>query len=82
MESNSDDYQTPEKIRDYALSRFNSLAPAKYDRGQQEHGGLITDRPMLQSLEEEIIDAFFYIQALRLKLNAREETNQEEGGKL
>ena len=60
----------PNEIRDIALVRFQNLAKEKYDKGQLEHGGIITDRCLVDELEKEIIDAWFYVQALRLKLEA------------
>lgn len=59
---------TSAQIRDQALERFNKLARKKYDAGQKEHGGLLTDRFLVDELEKEIIDAWFYVQAMRLKI--------------
>lgn len=59
---------TPESIRDYALERFQILAKAKYDKGQSEHGGILTDRECLDELEAEIIDFWFYLQGAKMKL--------------
>ena len=61
------DLKTPEGIRDFALRRFHEAAKDKYDAGQVEHGGLITDRNLFDELEKEIIDAWFYLQATRIK---------------
>ena len=52
-----------EKIKQRALERFKTRATAKYDAGQREHGGLITERVTLKDLEEEIIDLWFYLSA-------------------
>jgi len=60
-------YDTPESIRDFALERFARLGKKKYDVGQTEHGGLITDRKLFDELEEEIIDMYFYLTAIRIK---------------
>lgn len=62
------DPKTPNEIKEFALNRWDKLAGKKYDDGQSRHGGLITDRESLDDLEEEIIDAWFYVQALRIKL--------------
>ena len=59
---------TPNQIKELALNRWDKLAGKKYDDGQARHGGLITDRDSISDLEEEIIDAWFYVQALRIKL--------------
>lgn len=57
------------RIRNEALDRFVSKASHKYDAGQREHGGLITERVVFGDLEDEIIDLWFYLQALKEKLN-------------
>ena len=61
------DLQPPEGIRDFALNRFEQVGRAKYDAGQEEHGGLITDRKLFDELEAEIIDQWFYLQAIRIR---------------
>ncbi len=61
------DLNTPNGIRDFALMRFAEAAKDKYDAGQEEHGGLITDRKLFEELEAEIIDQWFYLQAIRIK---------------
>ena len=63
------DLSTPDGIRDFALDRFMRAGKAKYDAGQAEHGGLITDRKLFEELEAEIIDQWFYLQAIRIKHN-------------
>ena len=60
------------RIKQAALDAFVSKAFDKYDKGQREHGGLITERVSLEDLEDEIIDLWFYLQALRVKLNKDE----------
>ena len=56
------------RIKQDALEAFASKANRKYDAGQKEHGGLITERVSLEDLEDEIIDLWFYLHALRVKL--------------
>ena len=56
------------RIKQDALDAFASKAFQKYDAGQKEHGGLITERVSLEDLEDEIIDLWFYLQALKEKL--------------
>ena len=64
---------TPEEIKGRALARFAQLAPKKYDRGQQEHQGILTNRRgLLNDMEEEIIDLWFYLQAFKMKLEEEE----------
>ena len=84
MERNQSNNHTPESIKAAAVSRFLEVAPEKYDRGQQEHKGLIINRNLLDEIEAETIDLFFYVQALRIKLGAinEQKTNQSEGGQL
>jgi hypothetical protein len=56
--------------RDSALVRFQEMAAAKYEAGQKEHGGNLWEKPgLLDNMEEEVIDAWFYIQALKQQQN-------------
>ena len=64
---------TAESIRDYALKRWDELAKEKYDAGQEEHGGLITNREIIKDIEGEVIDLWFYLQALKIKIGRAEE---------
>ena len=58
------------RLRDKAIAHFRKAAFAKYNRGQKEHGGFLPDRLHdFTSLEEEVIDLWFYIQALKHKLD-------------
>ena len=59
---------TPEEIAKHSVDRFNDLATAKYMAGQAEHGGNLVNKVRLENAEEEIIDLWHYIQALRLRL--------------
>ena len=61
------------KIRSDAMDRFSSRVFHKYNKGQEEHGGLLTDRVCLDDLEDEIIDLWFYLQALKIKLKDHEQ---------
>jgi len=47
--------------------RFKELARPKYDKGQEEHGGLLDETVTVERLEEEILDLWFYAQSLRVK---------------
>ena len=60
------------RIKKEALDKFSEKAFHKYDKGQKEHGGLITNRVTLEDLEDEIIDLWFYLHALRVKLGRDE----------
>ena len=59
----------PEEIAKQSVDRFKALATAKYMAGQEEHGGCLVDKVKLAHLEEEIIDLWHYVYALRLRLN-------------
>jgi hypothetical protein len=58
----------PEEIAKQSVDRFKALATAKYMAGQEEHGGCLVDKVRLAHLEEEIIDLWHYVYALRLRL--------------
>ena len=59
---------SPEEIAKRSVDRFNKLATAKYMAGQDEHGGNLVNKVRLENAEEEIIDLWHYIQALRIRL--------------
>ena len=59
---------TPEEIADKGIERFNKLSKPKFMKGQAEHGGCLVDNVTLDHMEEEIIDLWFYVAALRLRL--------------
>jgi hypothetical protein len=60
---------TSDTFRDFSLARFLVLGREKYNRGQAEHGGKVFERVTFSEIEEEIIDMWHYVQALRVKLN-------------
>lgn len=49
--------------------RFRRLVDKKYRAGAAEHGGNIWDNVTLEELEDELIDAFCYLQAWKRKFN-------------
>ena len=59
--------RTPEKIRDTAIDLFIDRANAKFNMGQEEHGGNLDDRVKFRDIEDEIIDLWFYVQSMRRK---------------
>ena len=59
--------RTPNEIRETGIMRFKELARPKYDKGQEEHGGLLDETVSIEKLEEEILDLWFYCQSLRVK---------------
>ena len=57
-----------EDLRDKALARFQRLAREKYNKGRAEHGdGLLgmSTPELLEEIESEIMDLWFYVGALR-----------------
>ena len=58
----------PNTFRDLALAEFQSRAKVKYDRGQQEHGGFLPDRATIDDAIDECIDNYFYLVAVRYRL--------------
>lgn len=51
---------TPDAIKHRSLTNFLNAASAKYDAGQTEHGGLLTDRDCHREMAQEIIDMWHY----------------------
>lgn len=58
---------TPNKIRDLGLKFFAKYARDKYDKGQAEHQGILTDRDHLDEIMAEAVDLFWYAFAAKLK---------------
>ena len=61
----------PSEIRDASMARFNELAGKKFDDGVKEHKTVLTEVVTLDDLENELIDAWHYLQALKLKRNKK-----------
>ena len=77
--------RTPDDIRDSAISRFNSIAPPKFDLGQKEHGGDLDVSVQWEDLEYEVMDLWFYIQSMKRRCSLLAEENEalrRECGKL
>tara|TARA_R100001530_G_scaffold28654_7_gene22699 strand:+ start:1126 stop:1428 length:303 start_codon:yes stop_codon:yes gene_type:complete len=55
--------RTPERIRDTAIDLFIDRANAKFNAGQEEHGGNLDERVTFKDIEDEIIDLWFYVQS-------------------
>ncbi len=58
----------PEEIARQSVERFRALGVRKYLAGQKEHGGDLVQKVRLEHLEEEIIDLWHYVYALKLRL--------------
>lgn len=58
---------TPNQIRDLGLKYFAKYAREKYDKGQAEHQGILTDRDHLDEIMAEAVDLFWYAYAAKLK---------------
>lgn len=83
FKANTIDPKTKEPILDTktcqaissSLTNFIYAGVIKYIKGQQEHGGRLTDRDLLAEKRNEIIDLFFYNEAdawIQAELNERE----------
>lgn len=55
------------QLREDALAWFCEKARAKYDKGQQEHGGYLVDRVQFMDMGDEIFDLVFYFYSLLQK---------------
>lgn len=58
------------KFRNECIERFQHLAKVKFDNGQKEHGGYLPIDVSITDLEDEVIDQWFYLQAVKAKLHA------------
>lgn len=58
------------KFRDASIKKFIVKAGEKYDKGQKEHGGYLPIEVSLTDIEDEVIDLWFYVQALGVKLKS------------
>jgi hypothetical protein len=56
------------QFRDQSIDWFIHKARIKYDLGQIEHGGFLPADVVLNDLEDEIIDLWFYYQAIKYKI--------------
>ena len=55
-----------------AINDFRIKAEKKYVSGQNEHGGNLWEKPgLLEMMEEEVIDQWFYLQALKQQRKER-----------
>lgn len=64
--------RTPDEIRDEAIQFFTLKAYAKFNCGQDEHGGNLDKRVRFRDIEDEIIDLWFYVQSLRTKYESKQ----------
>lgn len=55
------------EFRDACIQLFAMRAKTKYDKGQQEHGGYLPADVSFEDMEDEIIDAWMYLQAMKSK---------------
>ena len=70
--------RTPNQIRDEAIKCFNQLAPAKYDLGQEEHGGNLDNREdIITDLRGEAIDFWFYVETAARQMEEKDERIEE-----
>lgn len=61
---------TTDEFRDAAADDFANRAPAKFNKGRDEHGGgSILDCPnLVGQVEEELIDGWHYIKSIRVRI--------------
>ena len=63
---------TPAEIAKKSIDRFNKLAFKKFMLGQAEHGGCLVDKVCLDHMEEELVDCWHYLQALKIRLTKQQ----------
>lgn len=68
----SENNATIEYIKQRSLRSFMEKASAKYDSGQKEHGGILTDRNCMDEMGHEIIDLWHYYSAERIRQEAKD----------
>lgn len=56
------------QFRDFCMDHFVRRGRVKYDLGQAEHGGYLPADVTFNDLEDEIIDAWIYFQAMKWKM--------------
>lgn len=66
------DERTPDEIRDTAIQDFTLKAYAKFNCGQDEHGGNLDTRVRFRDIDDEIIDLWFYVQSMKAKYGAKQ----------
>jgi len=70
--------RTPNQIKNESIKCFNQLAPAKYDAGQLEHGGLLDERKdIINDLRGEAIDFWFYVETAARQMEEKDERIEE-----
>lgn len=58
---------SPEEILNYSKDRTYQLTKFKYNLGQIEHGGIVSNRDCLAETEMELIDALIYVHTEMIK---------------
>lgn len=76
------DERTPDEIRDTAIQDFTLKAYAKFNCGQDEHGGNLDKRVRFRDIEDEIIDLWFYVQSMKAKYEAKQVKLKEAMAKI
>lgn len=53
-----------------SLERFKNLSMVKFEAGRQEHGGELTEKQnIVWKAKEEVIDLWFYLDALEYQID-------------
>lgn len=68
---------TSDTIKNGSLQTFLDAASTKFDKGQQEHGGLLTDRDCFMEMQKEIIDQWHYWYAENMRRQKQAQYIQE-----
>ena len=55
-------------FKNTAIGTFIASAGKKYDKGQAEHGGFLVDKVTFEDIQQELIDAWFYVCAMQAKV--------------
>ena len=54
-------YYKPKFHKQGIIARFGGMMDEKYDKGQEEHGGQLWEKPVLKFMLEEVMDLPIYL---------------------
>lgn len=67
-------FRDPSEHRDWLVDLFNAFFPAKYDAGQERHGGKLYAKPHpLDEARQEVMDQWSYVETARWQWQRAEE---------
>ncbi len=61
-------YSKPEDHKQDIIKTVTTLFSTKYDKGQQEHGGHLWEKPVMGELVNEALDFLSYVFTMRYQL--------------